>query len=200
MAHSIRDLLGDQGGTRHNKLSKVLDAIGVRGGEPRSHQRMALVVAIEEFARNHNNSRLEADCKEYRRAEETRRGCGPGLPATLESAPSRSIACACPSPTGSTSPPVIRVAPQKRPRPRAAVARHDWCDSLPDSAPGNGTPAGPAVRRQRSRAGARVVSRSFRRVTAAANRSAAWRARAPRSRSRDGRTQDSFRRLGRRRA
>ena len=71
MAHSIRDLLGDQGGTRHNKLSKVLDAIGVRGGEP-VHQRMALVVAIEEFARNHNNSRLEADCKEYRRAEETR--------------------------------------------------------------------------------------------------------------------------------
>ena len=50
MAHSIRDLLGDQGGTRHNKLSKVLDAIGVRGGEP-VHQRMALVVAIEEFAR-----------------------------------------------------------------------------------------------------------------------------------------------------
>ena len=38
MAHSIRDLLGDQGGTRHNKLSKVLDAIGVRGGEPVQHR------------------------------------------------------------------------------------------------------------------------------------------------------------------
>ena len=58
MAPSIRDLLGDQGGTRHNKLSKVLNAIGVRGGEP-VHQRMALVVAIEEFARNHASSSVK---------------------------------------------------------------------------------------------------------------------------------------------
>ena len=70
MAHSIRDLLGDQGGTRHNKLSKVLDAIGVRGGEP-VHQRMALVVAIEEFARNHNNSRLVwCPAKKFRKSGE----------------------------------------------------------------------------------------------------------------------------------